>query len=201
MARCGSVSDPWPWPAPASSQAGVSTASGSRIARVRVSACMFDSSGQCAAATVRHRAYPFLRCVLLRTDPPTAVTDSPEHDARTPIPGDARRDSMLQEKNMNRLTTCFRPLVWSTVLPLAALVAGCSHDGGGLDFLDTPPNAAGAGTGVAGLGKGPAPVALGAAGPYVILAESAITNVPPSPITGDVGLSPATGAGIGLTCA
>lgn len=40
-----------------------------------------------------------------------------------------------------------------------------------------------------------------AAGNFAILAESAITNVPTSAITGDVGLSPATGAGIGLTCA
>ena len=42
---------------------------------------------------------------------------------------------------------------------------------------------------------------LGAAGSYVILAESAITNVPTTAVTGNVGLSPATGAGIGLTCA
>ena len=36
-----------------------------------------------------------------------------------------------------------------------------------------------------------APVLLGAAGNYVILAESAITSVPASVITGDLGLSPA----------
>jgi hypothetical protein len=36
-----------------------------------------------------------------------------------------------------------------------------------------------------------APVALGTAGNYVILAKSAISNVPTSAITGDVGLSPA----------
>jgi hypothetical protein len=39
--------------------------------------------------------------------------------------------------------------------------------------------------------KGPAPVLLGAAGDYVILAKSAISNVPTSVITGDIGLSPA----------
>jgi hypothetical protein len=39
--------------------------------------------------------------------------------------------------------------------------------------------------------KGPAPVLLGAAGEYVILAKSAISNVPTSVITGDIGLSPA----------
>jgi hypothetical protein len=40
-------------------------------------------------------------------------------------------------------------------------------------------------------GHGPAPVVLGIAGDYVILAQSAISNVPTSAITGDIGLSPA----------
>lgn len=39
--------------------------------------------------------------------------------------------------------------------------------------------------------RGPAPVQLGSAGNYVILAKSAITNVPTSAITGNLGLSPA----------
>jgi hypothetical protein len=39
--------------------------------------------------------------------------------------------------------------------------------------------------------KGPAPVLLGAAGNYVILAETGVSTVPASAITGDVGLSPA----------
>jgi len=38
---------------------------------------------------------------------------------------------------------------------------------------------------------GPAPVFLGTASDYVILAQSAITNIPSSVITGDLGLSPA----------
>jgi hypothetical protein len=38
---------------------------------------------------------------------------------------------------------------------------------------------------------GPKPVFLGAAGKYVILAKAAVSNVPTSAITGDVGLSPA----------
>ena len=38
---------------------------------------------------------------------------------------------------------------------------------------------------------GPAPIVLGMAGNYVILAESQISDIPPSVITGDVGLSPA----------
>jgi hypothetical protein len=40
-------------------------------------------------------------------------------------------------------------------------------------------------------GAGPAPVVLGASGTYAILAESAVSDVPKSVITGDVGLSPA----------
>jgi hypothetical protein len=39
--------------------------------------------------------------------------------------------------------------------------------------------------------KGPSPVLLGAAGEFAILAKSAITNVPTSVITGNLGLSPA----------
>ena len=42
----------------------------------------------------------------------------------------------------------------------------------------------------AGQGNGPAPVDLGAAGSFVILAETGITNVPTSAITGNMGVSP-----------
>lgn len=63
-----------------------------------------------------------------------------------------------------------------------------------------PATAAGLGTGLNGSGRGPAPVNLGTAANYVILAQSAITNVPTSKVTGNVGLSPSTGAGIGLAC-
>src|SRR3984885_8604293 len=49
---------------------------------------------------------------------------------------------------------------------------------------------------------GPAPVVLGAASTYAVLAESAVSNVPTSSITGNVGLSPAAASYItsfGLT--
>ena len=103
---------------------------------------------------------------------------------------------------MNRFGSFTRPLTWFMALVLAAFVAGCGGGGGG-DGAGPgagSPTAPGAGGGVGGAGRGPAPVDLGAAGTYVILAESAITNVPTSAVTGNVGLSPATGAGIGLTC-
>jgi len=87
---------------------------------------------------------------------------------------------------------------------LVALVMGCN--GSGYDAVNQglpaiEPNNPGAGTGVGGLGTGPSPVELGAAANYVILAQSEITDVPTSAVTGNVGLSPATGAAIGITCA
>ncbi len=47
----------------------------------------------------------------------------------------------------------------------------------------------------------PTAISLGTAGQFAILAGDAITNVPTSVILGDVGVTPGTGAAIGLTCA
>ena len=94
----------------------------------------------------------------------------------------------------------FKPFDFLLAASLTAvLVAGCGGGGGGSGSQGNP-TGAGAGTGVGGAGRGPAPVNLGTAGNFRILAQSNITDVSPSAITGDVGLSPATGAGIGLTC-
>ncbi|MEO8006851.1 MAG: ice-binding family protein [Betaproteobacteria bacterium] len=87
-------------------------------------------------------------------------------------------------------------LTWLAALAMVACAAGC----GGGDSDSSTSTRAGIGTGEGGLGKGPAPVILGSAGNFRLLAQSAITDVPASVITGDVGLSPATGAAIGLTC-
>jgi hypothetical protein len=57
-----------------------------------------------------------------------------------------------------------------------------------------PSNVAGNTSGTEG--NGPAPVELRSAGNYAILAQSAITNVPTSAITGDVGISPAAASSI-----
>jgi hypothetical protein len=101
---------------------------------------------------------------------------------------------------MNQLNNSFklRAIAAATAL---VLVAGCGGGGGGGSSPGVgTPTAAGAGTGFGGLGRGPSPVALGAAGNFVILAQSAITNIPGSAVTGDVGLSPNTGAADALTC-
>ena len=99
---------------------------------------------------------------------------------------------------MNRSENIFKPMAWLMTLLLAAFVAGCGNSGGGGGTSPGPgpgptpsPTVPGVGTGLDGLGRGPAPVVLGAAGNYVILAKSEISNVPTSAITGNLGLSPA----------
>lgn len=67
----------------------------------------------------------------------------------------------------------------------------CSNPSSGSSVAATPSVPAGAGTGANGLGKGPASVNLGLAGTYAVLAKSAISTVPPSAITGNLGISPA----------
>lgn len=72
-------------------------------------------------------------------------------------------------------------------LLLVAIAAAC----GSSTSPNLSPTNPGAGPGTGGAGRGPAPVVLGAASGYVILAKSATSNVPTSAITGNIGLSPA----------
>jgi ice-binding like protein len=105
---------------------------------------------------------------------------------------------------MNSIEKLLKPPMWILASLLSVIVAGCGGDnnnGSAATASADKPNSAGAGAGVGGLGKGPSPVELGAAANYVILAQSEITNVPTSAVTGNVGLSPATGAAIGIPCA
>ena len=78
-------------------------------------------------------------------------------------------------------------------LPLLFLISACSprvetdnHPAGSL----TVP--AGPGTGAGGLGIGPSPVLLGYAQSFAVLAQTAISTVPSSSISGNIGISPAT---------
>ncbi|MGZ3158986.1 MAG: ice-binding family protein [Burkholderiaceae bacterium] len=103
---------------------------------------------------------------------------------------------------MNLFNRSVPQIKWAIPCLLAVSLLGCGGDGGSSGPVATAtPTSSGAGTGLGGAGHGPSPVVLGAAGNFVILAQSAITDVPTSPVTGNVGLSPATGAGIGLSCA
>lgn len=86
-------------------------------------------------------------------------------------------------QNFSKQSMCLRGLL------LAALVAGCSNP---IDLSPTTPGTGGGAGGAGGAeGHGPAPVVLGSAGTYVILAKEGTSNVPTSTITGDIGLSPA----------
>jgi hypothetical protein len=110
-------------------------------------------------------------------------------------------DSASRKNAMNSIVKLFKPPVWILASLLSVIVAGCGGSNNNGSASADEPNNPGLGTGVGGSGKGPSPVELGAAANYVILAQSEITNVPTSAVTGNVGLSPATGAAIGIPCA
>ena len=90
---------------------------------------------------------------------------------------------------MNNLKKYAKAAMWLRTLPLVAFVAACGSSTGVTNLSPSNPGG-GPGTGGGG-GHGPAPVVLGPAGNYVILAKSATSNVPTSAITGNIGLSPA----------
>lgn len=93
---------------------------------------------------------------------------------------------------MNRLKNIFKLRFWMMTLLLPALVAGCGDRAGNTVTTTSPvivtPSA---NTGLDGFSKGPAPVVLGSAGNYVILAKSAISAARENAVTGNIGLSPA----------
>ena len=91
---------------------------------------------------------------------------------------------------MHRFQNPASGLCWMALVSLC--LAAC-----GSDNTDLSPKAPGAGPGTGTAGShGPAPVPLGGAANFVILAKSGISNVPTSAITGNVGLSPASAANI-----
>jgi hypothetical protein len=77
-------------------------------------------------------------------------------------------------------------------LLLAAFVAGCGDSTS--PSADPSPTTPSPALDAVAVRLGPAPVVLGAAATYVILAKSAVTNVPRSSIVGNIGLSPAAGS-------
>ena len=95
---------------------------------------------------------------------------------------------------MKKSISFIQPLAWSTTLLLTAVLAACGGGGSGSlggGGTSTPGTTIpGAGTGLGGLGKGPAPVVLGVAGNYVILAKSGISNTGITAVTGNLGVSP-----------
>ncbi|MDD2915241.1 MAG: ice-binding family protein [Gallionella sp.] len=92
------------------------------------------------------------------------------------------------ETQMNTYKNIFNPLVWLMPLLLAAFVTGCGGGSGGGSSVSTTVPGMGTGTGA---GRGPAPVVLGAAGNFAVLAKSAVSTTGTTAITGNIGLSPA----------
>jgi hypothetical protein len=94
------------------------------------------------------------------------------------------------QKNDAYMRTGISSNTLSKMMLFMALLAAVSMTGCG----------GGGGGGTLTARAGPAPVSLGtsgdlkAAGNYVILAKTAITNIPTSAITGDIGISPGTAA-------
>jgi hypothetical protein len=76
------------------------------------------------------------------------------------------------------------------VVLLGACSVGSGGGGGGAGDGVVIPAGAGTGNGFPG-GRGPAPVNLGTAGNFAILAQSEITTTGTTAITGDIGISPA----------
>ena len=73
---------------------------------------------------------------------------------------------------------------------LVAFVAGCGTGEGGTSDINAPTAASPHRSKPAPPAAGPAPVDLGTAGNFVILAKSGISTVPNSVVTGDIGVSP-----------
>ena len=100
---------------------------------------------------------------------------------------------------MNKSKFILQPLAWSMTLLMTALVAGCGGGGGGAaaggggSAAASPASSGPVGTVCTGAGC----VNLGTAGNYVILAQTGVSTIPNSVVTGNIGLSPK--ARIGLT--
>ena len=96
---------------------------------------------------------------------------------------------------MNRLTNDpKRSMLFLNAFLLAAVVTGCGGSSGGGRFTGPAGSTPGAGSGAGSGGHGPSPVGLGTAGTYVVLAKSAVSTVPTSKVTGNIGVSPAAGS-------
>jgi cytoskeletal protein CcmA (bactofilin family) len=95
---------------------------------------------------------------------------------------------------MNKFESISKPIMWSTTLVLAAILAGCGGGGGG-----TPsPSPAPIGSTCTGTGC----VDLGTAANYVILAEAGVSYTPTATVSstpkiiGNIGVSPAAASTI-----
>jgi len=104
---------------------------------------------------------------------------------------------------MNKYESKSKARMWFVALLLAAFVAGCGGGDEGSTATTPTPTVPGAGTGAGPGGQGPAPVNLLSVltNNFAILTKAGITNVPTSPIVGNIGSSPITAAAMNnVTC-
>ena len=108
---------------------------------------------------------------------------------------------MQKINKFEKASSCTCAMLLALVLG-ACGVGGKDELSGGNSTQDPgpPPTAAGAGNGL-GQGRGPAPLNLGASANYAILSVNALTNLPSSQVTGNIGLTKQPGSHIQLSCA
>lgn len=87
---------------------------------------------------------------------------------------------------MEKFNSVTKPIMWSTTVLLAAIVAGC----GGSDGGSAPPTSAGSGS-IGTVCAGASCVNLGTAANYAVLAKAGVSTIPSSVVTGNIGVSPA----------
>jgi hypothetical protein len=87
---------------------------------------------------------------------------------------------------MKNFENISKPVMWSTTLVLAAILAGCGGS-------SSPSYSAGSGA-IGAACTGASCVDLGTAANYAILAQTGVSTVPNSVLTGNIGLSPAAGS-------
>jgi len=92
--------------------------------------------------------------------------------------------------NTNRKT--LKPVAFTLTLLMTAILSGCGGGGGGGSAAATAAASAAAAGPIGTVCTGAACVALGTAGNYAILAKTAVSTVPASVVTGNVGISPAS---------
>ena len=85
-------------------------------------------------------------------------------------------------------------MLFLTPFLLATFMVGCA--GSGSSGRNASALSPGAGTGAGSGGHGPAPINLGTAGSFAILAKSGIDTVPTSAVIGNIGVSPISGTGL-----
>ncbi len=153
-----------------------------------------DSSGVCINKTVNATFSESMAPSSLTSN---TLTLAPSSSLNTPVAAVITYDAQTRIASINPSTN----LTASTVY--TATVLGGSQ--GAKDLAGNALQNDKVWQFTTGVGECQSPVALGSAANFAILASAAITNIPTSLITGDVGLTPDTGANISgfsdpLTC-